>query len=258
MRVLILAGGFGTRISEESIHKPKPLISVGDYPILWHIMKTYSAHGINEFVILLGYKGYAIKEYFSNYYMHQSDMTIDLQQNLVQYHNNKAEPWKITLIDTGLHSMTGGRILRAKEFINNEPFLLTYGDGVGDIDITKSIEQHNKSGKACTMTIVQPEGRFGGVHLDANQQSVLSFVEKPVGDGGWINGGFFICNPSVLNFIENDQTIWEREPLEKLSQAGELNAYLHKGFWKPMDTMRDHKQLNDLWNNNEAPWKIWK
>jgi glucose-1-phosphate cytidylyltransferase len=257
MKVLILAGGFGTRISEESINKPKPLISVGSYPILWHIMKIYSAHGFNDFVILLGYKGYAIKEYFSNYFLHQSDVTIDFSDNSVEYHNSKAEPWRVSLIDTGVNTMTGGRILRAKDYIGNEPFLLTYGDGVGNVDIQAAVEMHKKENRLCTMTVVQPEGRFGGVGLVQESNGVDSFVEKPIGDGGWINGGFFVCQPEVLSYIANDETTWEREPLEQLAAMGQLTAFKHRGFWKPMDSMRDHKQLNDLWENENAPWKIW-
>jgi glucose-1-phosphate cytidylyltransferase len=257
MKVLLLAGGFGTRISEESVNKPKPLISVGPYPILWHIMKIYSSFGFNDFVILLGYKGYAIKEYFSNYYLHQSDVTIDFSSNSLEFHHSKAEPWKVTLIDTGLNSMTGGRILRAKEYIGNDPFLLTYGDGVGNIDIAATVALHRKMNRLCTMTIVQPEGRFGGVGLDDSGAMVHSFVEKPVGDGGWINGGFFVCEPKVLDYIDNDDTIWERKPLEQLAIDNQLTAYKHEGFWKPMDSMRDHKQLNDLWDAQKAPWKIW-
>lgn len=257
MKVLILAGGFGTRISEETENKPKPLISVGTYPILWHIMKIYSAQGFNDFVILLGYKGYAIKEYFSNYFLHQSDVTIDFSTNSVSYHLSKAEPWKVTLIDTGLHSMTGGRILRAKDYIGNSPFLLTYGDGLGNVDINASVELHKKMNRLCTMTVVQPEGRFGGVGLGDEDFNVKSFKEKPAGDGGWINGGFFVCQPEVLNFISNDDTIWEKEPLEDLANEGQLTAFKHHGFWKPMDSLRDHKQLNDLWDKGKAPWKIW-
>ena len=257
MKVLILAGGFGTRISEESINKPKPLITVGSYPILWHIMKIYSAHGFNDFVILLGYKGYAIKEYFSNYFLHQSDVTIDFSDNSVEYHHSKAEPWRVSLVDTGLNTMTGGRILRAKDYIGNEPFLLTYGDGVGNVDIRATVEMHKKENRLCTMTAVQPEGRFGGVGLIQESNEVESFVEKPIGDGGWINGGFFVCQPEVLSYITSDETTWEREPLEKLASSGQLTAFKHRGFWKPMDSMRDHKQLNELWENDNAPWKIW-
>ena len=257
MKVLILAGGFGTRISEESINKPKPLIPVGAYPILWHIMKIYSAYGFNDFVILLGYKGYAIKEYFSNYFLHQSDVTIDFSDNSVKYHHSKAEPWRVSLIDTGLNTMTGGRILRAKDYIGNEPFLLTYGDGVGNVDIQAAVEMHKKENRLCTMTVVQPEGRFGGVGLVQESNGVDSFVEKPIGDGGWINGGFFVCQPEVLSYIANDETTWEREPLEQLATSGQLTAFKHRGFWKPMDSMRDHKQLNDMWENENAPWKIW-
>lgn len=257
MKVLILAGGFGTRISEESINKPKPLITVGSYPILWHIMKIYSAHGFNDFVILLGYKGYAIKEYFSNYFLHQSDVTIDFSNNSVEYHHSKAEPWRVSLIDTGLNTMTGGRILRAKDYIGNEPFLLTYGDGVGNVDIQAAVALHKEENRLCTMTVVQPEGRFGGVGLVQESNGVDSFVEKPIGDGGWINGGFFVCQPEVISYITNDETTWEREPLEQLAAMGELTAFKHRGFWKPMDSMRDHKQLNDMWENENAPWKIW-
>lgn len=257
MKVLILAGGFGTRISEESINKPKPLITVGSYPILWHIMKIYSAHGFNDFVILLGYKGYAIKEYFSNYFLHQSDVTIDFSNNSVEYHHSKAEPWRVSLIDTGLNTMTGGRILRAKDYIGNEPFLLTYGDGVGNVDIQAAVALHKEENRLCTMTVVQPEGRFGGVGLVQESNGVDSFVEKPIGDGGWINGGFFVCQPEVLSYITNDETTWEREPLEQLAAMGQLTAFKHRGFWKPMDSMRDHKQLNDMWENENAPWKIW-
>jgi glucose-1-phosphate cytidylyltransferase len=257
MKVLILAGGFGTRISEESVNNPKPLISVGAYPILWHIMKIYSAHGFNDFVILLGYKGSAIKMYFSNYYLHQSDVSIDFATNSVEYHQSKAEPWKVTLVDTGLNSMTGGRILRAKDYIGDEPFLLTYGDGVGNVDIKASVEWHKKMNRLCTMTIVQPDGRFGGVGLGKDESCVDSFVEKPIGDGGWINGGFFVCQPEVLDYITNDDSIWEKESLEQLAGNGELTAFKHRGFWKPMDSMRDHKQLNDIWDGGNAPWKIW-
>lgn len=257
MKVLILAGGFGTRISEESINKPKPLITVGSYPILWHIMKIYSAHGFNDFVILLGYKGYAIKEYFSNYFLHQSDVTIDFSNNSVEYHHSKAEPWRVSLIDTGLNTMTGGRILRAKDYIGNEPFLLTYGDGVGNVDIQAAVALHKEENRLCTMTVVQPEGRFGGVGLVQESNGVDSFVEKPIGDGGWINGGFFVCQPEVFSYITNDETTWEREPLEQLAAMGQLTAFKHRGFWKPMDSMRDHKQLNDMWENENAPWKIW-
>jgi glucose-1-phosphate cytidylyltransferase len=256
MKALLLAGGFGTRISEETALKPKPMVEIGSKPILWHIMKMYSNHGINEFIILLGYKGYYIKEYFSNYFLHQSDITIDLSDNSMEVHNNSAEPWKITLLETGENTMTGGRIKRATPYINNEPFLVTYGDGVSDIDITKSLEFHKAHGKAITMTSVQPAGRFGALDIKANNQ-VESFKEKPQGDGSWINGGFFVCEPSVLDYIKDDSTIFEKEPLENLALEGELFTYKHEGFWQCMDTLRDKNYLNELWETNKAPWKKW-
>jgi len=258
MKTLILAGGFGTRLSEETDMKPKPMIQIGAYPILWHIMKIYSHYGFNEFVILLGYKGYVIKEYFVNYFLHQSDITIDIAKNETHILNNNTEPWKITLIDTGLNTLTGGRILRAQQFVGSETFMLTYGDGVGDINIKELVQFHKNHGKAITMTAVQPEGRFGSMDINEENSNVLSFIEKPKGDGGWINGGFFVCEPKVFDYInEGAKTIWERKPLENLAKEGELFAYKHYGFWKPMDTLRDNKILNDLWNNNQALWKIW-
>jgi glucose-1-phosphate cytidylyltransferase len=258
MKTLLLAGGFGTRFSEATDLKPKPMINIGPQPILWHIMKTYSHYGFNDFVVLLGYKGYIIKEYFVNYFVHQSDISIDLSTNRVEILNNFSEPWKITLIDTGLDTMTGGRILQAKDIVGNEPFMLTYGDGVGDIDIKALLDFHHAHGKAVTMTTVQPEGRFGGVDMDDTNGKIRHFVEKPAGDGGWINAGFFVCEPEAFGYIpESRSAIWEREPLEKLANDGELYAYKHHGFWKPMDTLRDHKQLNDMFENNKAPWKIW-
>ncbi|MGZ4055125.1 MAG: glucose-1-phosphate cytidylyltransferase [Bacteroidia bacterium] len=258
MKTLILAGGFGTRLSEETDLKPKPMIPIGTQPILWHIMKIYSHYGFNDFVVLLGYKGYAIKEYFMNYFLHQSDVSINIEKNEIEILNNKAEPWKVTLIDTGIDTMTGGRVLRAKDIIGNEPFMLTYGDGVGNINIEELVKFHKAHGKALTMTTVQPEGRFGGVDFDESNNRVKSFIEKPIGDGGWINAGFFVCEPTVFNYItENDKTIWERTPLEKIALDGELFAFKHHGFWKPMDTLRDNKQLNDLWDSNNALWKVW-
>jgi glucose-1-phosphate cytidylyltransferase len=257
MKVLLLAGGFGTRLSEETDIRPKPMTEIGGKPILWHIMKIYSQFGFNEFVVLLGYKGYYIKEYFANYFLHQSDVTIDLSNNELKVHNNSSEPWSVTLLETGLHTMTGGRIKRAKDFIGNEPFLLTYGDGVADIDINALLSFHKAHGKAITMTAVQPEARFGALKTNANQQ-VESFMEKPKGDGAWINGGFFVCEPKVLDYIENDQTVFEQFPLEKLAKEGELYTYHHNGFWKCMDTLRDKLKLNELWDNNQAQWKIWK
>lgn len=256
MKTLILAGGFGSRISEETNLKPKPMIEIGGKPILWHIMKMYSKYGLNDFVILLGYKGYVIKEYFSNYFLHQSDVTIDMTSNSMEVHNNSSEPWKVTLIDTGANTMTGGRIKRAAKYIGNEPFLLTYGDGVSDIDISASIEFHKKHKKLITMTSVQPAGRFGA--LDINEDnSVSSFIEKPNGDGNWINGGFFVCQPEVLNYIDGDATVFEKKPLEKLATNGELFTYNHYGFWQCMDTLRDKNYLNDLLEKNKAPWKYW-
>lgn len=257
MKVLILAGGMGSRLSEETTLKPKPMVEIGGKPILWHIMKIYSFYGFHEFVILLGYKGYMIKEYFANYFLHQSDVTIDMTSNSMEVHNNHAEPWKVTLIDTGLNSMTGGRIKRAKDFINNEPFMLTYGDGVANINIAQLVEFHRSHTGSITMTSVQPEGRFGALTINPDNQ-VNSFMEKPKGDGAWINGGFFVCNPDVINYIDNDSTIFERDPLENLAKQGKLFTFKHTGFWKPMDTMRDKSQLEELVENGTAPWMLWK
>ena len=258
MKVLILAGGFGTRLSEETQNIPKPMVPIGNKPILWHIMKIYSSYGFNEFVILLGYKGYVIKEYFANYFLHQSDVAIDLKENNIEILNNTAEPWKVTMIDTGLHTMTGGRIKRVEELIGEESFMLTYGDGVSDVDIKSLLGTHKKHGKAITMTAVQPEGRFGSLKFIGGQQ-ISSFQEKPKGGGTWINGGFFVCESKVFDYIkEGDKTIFERQPLEDLAKDGELFAYKHSGFWKPMDTLRDNKVLNSLWDKNEAKWKLWK
>lgn len=257
MKVLLLAGGFGTRLSEETDIRPKPMAEIGGKPILWHIMKIYAHYGYTEFVVLLGYKGYYIKEYFANYFLHQSDVTIDLRNNEMKVHNNSSEPWMVTLLDTGLHTMTGGRIKRAKDFIGNEPFLLTYGDGVANIDLNQLMQFHQAHGKAITMTAVQPEARFGALKTDADNK-VLSFMEKPKGDGTWINGGFFICEPRVLDYIKDDQTVFEQYPLENLAKDGELYTYHHHGFWKCMDTLRDKVKLNELWESGEAQWKIWK
>jgi glucose-1-phosphate cytidylyltransferase len=256
MKTLILAGGFGSRISEETDLKPKPMIEIGGKPILWHIMKMYSEHGLNDFVILLGYKGYVIKEYFSNYFLHQSDVTIDMTSNSMEVHNNSSEPWKVTLIDTGANTMTGGRIKRAAKYVGKEPFLLTYGDGVSDVNISASLEFHKKHHKLITMTSVQPAGRFGALEINQDD-SVSSFIEKPNGDGNWINGGFFICQPEVLDYIDGDSTVFEKEPLEKLAKKGELYTYKHNGFWQCMDTLRDKNYLNELWDTDKAPWKIW-
>lgn len=258
MKTLILAGGLGTRLSEETDVKPKPMVNVGPYPILWHIMKMYSRHGYNDFVILLGYKGYMVKEYFANYFLHQCDVTIDIANNDMQIHSNKAEPWKITLLDTGKDTMTGGRILRAKEHIGNQRFMLTYGDGVSNVNIKDLVAFHNSHGKAITMTAVQPDGRYGAMNILDHNHNVSSFMEKPRGDGSWINGGFFVCEPKVLDYIqEGDRTVWERAPLENLSKSQELFAYKHHGFWKPMDTLNDKKILNEMWDTNRALWKTW-
>lgn len=257
MKVLILAGGFGTRLSEETDIKPKPMAEIGNKPIIWHIMKIYSHYGFNDFVVLLGYKGYYIKEYFFNYYLHQSDVTLDLKTNKMEVHNSSSEPWKITLLDTGLHTMTGGRIKRAKEFIGNEPFLLTYGDGVSDINLSQLVDFHHRHKKMITMTAVQPEGRFGALSLNENGK-VDSFLEKPKGDGTWINGGFFVCQPEVLDYIADDTTVFEKEPLEQLAKDGELHSFKHAGFWKCMDTLRDKNHLNELWSTNNSKWKVWQ
>jgi len=257
MKVLILAGGFGTRLSEETELKPKPMIEIGGKPILWHIMKTYSHYGYNEFVILLGYKSYMVKEFFSNYYLLQSDLTIDMQHNTIEYHNNYAEPWKVTLVDTGLATMTGGRIKRAKDYIGKEPFMLTYGDGVADVNISHLVDFHKKQDKLITMTAIQPEGRFGA--LDINNQNIISqFIEKPKGDKNWINGGYFVCQPEVLDYISGDDCIFEQEPLQKLAFESQLSAFKHNGFWQCMDTQREKTKLNELWSEDNAPWKIWK
>ena len=257
MKVLILAGGFGTRLSEETTLKPKPMAEIGDKPILWHIMKIYAQYGYDDFVILLGYKGYYIKEYFINYFLHQSSVTINLKDNSMQVIENKSEQWKVTLLDTGMETMTGGRIKRAQSIVGNERFLLTYGDGVANVNIEALVQFHEQHGKAITMTSIQPEGRFGSLQMDADGK-VEHFLEKPKGDGKWINGGFFVCEPSVFDYIiKGDSTIFEREPLEMLANEGQLVAYKHHGFWKCMDTLSDKNALNNLWNNNEAQWKIW-
>jgi len=257
MKVLILAGGFGTRLSEETHLKPKPMVEIGGKPILWHIMKIYSAYGFNEFIILLGYKGYYIKEYFANYFLHQSDITINLKTNEMEVHNNTSEPWKVTLVDTGINTMTGGRIKQAKKYVGNERFMLTYGDGVGDINIKKLLEFHNSHDGYITVTSVQPEGRFGALNIEKNNK-VTSFMEKPKGDGNWINAGFFVCEPEVFNYIENEtDSIFEQKPLKKLAKAEKMYTYKHNGFWKPMDTLRDKRELEKLWNSSKAPWKVW-
>ena len=257
MKAVILAGGFGSRLSEETSLKPKPMVEIGGKPILWHIMKIYSVHGINDFVILLGYKGYYIKEYFANYFLHQSDVTIDLKDNNIEVINNSSEPWKVTLLDTGINTMTGGRIKRAQKYLGEEPFMLTYGDGVADINIKELLKFHKSHGKSLTMTSAQPDGRFGALEIDEDNK-VNEFKEKPKGDGSWINAGYFVCEPNVLDFInEGDATIFEQSPLKNLAKRGEILTYKHNSFWMPMDTLRDKKVLNDLWLNNKALWKSW-
>ena len=259
MKVAILAGGLGTRFSEETVALPKPMIPIGPMPILLHIMKLYSCYGYNDFVILGGYKCYVIKEYFMNYYLHKSDVTFNLRDNSVEILSNNTEPWKVTVLDTGLNTMTGGRIKRAQKYLENDTFMLTYGDGVSNIDIQDLMTFHKQHGKALTMTAVQPEGRFGAISMNEETGSVKQFIEKPQGDGGWINGGFFVCEPEVFDYLEaDDSSIWEREPLENLASDGKLLAYKHLGFWKPMDMLRDKVQLEVLWDSGKAPWKVWK
>lgn len=257
MKVLILAGGFGTRLSEETDVKPKPMVEIGGHPILWHIMKIYSHFNFNEFVVLLGYKGYVIKEYFANYFLHQSNVTFDLAKNCMEVHSTHVEPWRITLEDTGLHTMTGGRLKRAQKYVGSETFMLTYGDGVGDIDIPALLDYHRQQGKLATLTAVQPSGRFGALKIDI-EGTVRAFAEKPDGDGAWINGGFFVFEPGVFDYIEGDETVLERAPLERLAADGQLAAYRHEGFWRPMDTLRDKIALEDHWKSGRAPWKTWE
>jgi glucose-1-phosphate cytidylyltransferase len=257
MKTIILAGGLGTRLSEETVLRPKPMIEIGGRPVLWHIMKTFSAHGINEFIICCGYKGYMIKEYFANYFLHMSDVTFDMRNNRMEVHQRHAEPWRVTLVDTGDHTMTGGRLKRVSDYIKDESaFCFTYGDGVADIDITSLIAFHRQHGKKATVTAVQPQGRYGSLDMQGN--SVLGFVEKPPGDGAWINGGFFVLSPSCLELVTDDTTSWEGEPLSRLASKGELMAYQHRGFWQPMDTLRDKNHLEALWQNGKAPWKVWQ
>lgn len=257
MKVLLLAGGFGTRLSEETHLMPKPMVEIGGKPILWHIMKIYAEQGYNEFVVLLGYKGYAIKEYFLNYFIHQSDFKVDLKTNQVETLNNQSEDWKVTLLETGLHTMTGGRLKRAKEVIGNEPFMFTYGDGVANINIKELVAFHKENNKAITMTSVQPEGRYGAMTIEEGDL-VTSFKEKPKGDGSWINGGFFVCEPEVLDYIEGDHQMFEREPMEQLANDHKMVTFKHHGFWHAMDTLRDNRKLNSLWDEGTPPWKIWE
>jgi glucose-1-phosphate cytidylyltransferase len=255
MKAVILAGGLGSRISEETSTRPKPMIEIGGRPILWHILKSYSAHGVNDFIICCGYKGYVIKEYFANYFLHMSDVTFDMSNNSMQVHHKKAEPWKVTLVDTGENTQTGGRLRRVKDYIGDEDFCMTYGDGVGDVNISAAIAFHKEHGKLATMTATQPPGRFGALELQGSK--VNKFLEKPHGDGGWINGGFFVLSTRVIELIANEDTLWEKEPLEKLAESNNLQAFIHNGFWQPMDTLRDKNQLEELWASGHAPWKIW-
>ncbi|WP_233008740.1 glucose-1-phosphate cytidylyltransferase [Rheinheimera faecalis] len=254
-KAVILAGGLGTRISEESHLRPKPMIEIGGKPILWHIMKIYSAHGINDFVICLGYKGYIIKEYFANYFLHMSDVTFDMASNTMEVHEKHVEPWRVTLVDTGENSMTGGRLRRVKDYVGNDTFCFTYGDGVSDIDIRKTLAAHKQAGKIATVTAIQPPGRYGALDIQGN--AVQRFQEKPAGDGAWINGGFFVLEPQVFDYLHSDEDAFEAKPLMQLAEDGQLNAYQHDGFWQAMDTLRDKNQLEILWKNNEAPWKLW-
>lgn len=257
MKAVILAGGLGTRLSEETTLRPKPMVEIGGRPILWHILKIYSAHGVNDFVICAGYKGYIIKEYFANYFLHMSDVTFDMASNQMEVHRKNAEPWRVTIVDTGESTMTGGRLKRVEDYLDDEPFCFTYGDGVGDIDITSLVDFHRQHGKVATLTAVQPPGRYGALALGPESE-VEHFQEKPEGDGAWINGGFFVLDPSAISYINGgDPTIWEREPLEALAAEGQLRAWKHRGFWRPMDTLRDKQQLEEMWDRGTAPWKTW-
>lgn len=257
MKTVILAGGYGTRISEESGVKPKPMVEIGGRPILWHILKIYSAHGINDFVICLGYKGHVIKDYFAGYYLHSSNVTFDMQRNEMQVHQNHADPWRITLIDTGESTMTGGRLKRVREYIGNETFCLTYGDGVSNVDIRALIRFHKAQGALATLTAAQPPGRFGAFSLQQGQNRIETFKEKPEGDGAWVNSGFFVLEPRVMDYIDDDATVWEQAPLERLARDGQLSAYRHTGFWQPMDSLRDKNVLEAHWQSSKPPWKIW-
>jgi glucose-1-phosphate cytidylyltransferase len=256
MKAVILAGGLGTRLAEETTIKPKPMVEIGGRPVLWHIMKTYSHHGVNDFVICLGYRGYVVKEYFANYFLHMSDLTFDLANNRMEVHHRHSEPWRVTLVDTGEATQTGGRLKRVREYIEGEEaFCFTYGDGVSDVDITALVAFHREQGRLATVTAVQPPGRFGALDIDG--QRISRFEEKPMGDGSWINGGYFVLQPQAIDTIRDDATLWEREPLEQLARDGQLSAYTHRGFWQPMDTLRDKLKLDDLWHSGQAPWKVW-
>ena len=257
MKAVILAGGYGTRISEESSIRPKPMVEIGNKPILWHIMKIYSSYGINEFIVCCGYKSHVIKEYFANYHLHCSDVSFDLKNNLMQVHSSEVEPWRVTLVETGEETMTGGRLKKVSEYIGNETFCFTYGDGVSNVNIQDLIDFHKKNKVLATLTAVQPPGRFGAFKLDHNEDRIQSFKEKPDGDGAWVNSGFFVLEPAVMDYIENDLTSWEKEPMERLAASGKLAAYRHHGFWQPMDTLRDKHILESLWHQEKAPWKVW-
>ena len=256
MKAVILAGGFGTRLSEETDLRPKPMIEIGFKPILWHIMKIYSAHAINDFIICLGYKGYMIKEYFANYFLHMSDVTFDLRSNKIDVHQNSVEPWKVTLVDTGEDSLTGGRLKRVRPYLDDSTFCFTYGDGVGDVNVTESIKFHKKHGKLATLTAVRQPSRFGDISVDGDR--ITEFREKEQGAGSWINGGFFVLEPQAIDYVDDDRTSWEREPLERLARDDQIRAYFHRGFWQPMDTLREKRSLEEKWSSGEAPWKIWE
>lgn len=257
MKAVILAGGYGTRLSEETTIRPKPMVEVGTKPILWHIMKIYSAHGIDDFIICCGYKGYIIKEYFANYFLHNSDVTFSLQDNSVEVHQNASEPWSVTLVETGEHSMTGGRLRRVRDYIGDETFCFTYGDGVSDVNISALVDFHLSQKTLATLTATQPPGRFGAFTMHSGDSKIHAFHEKPEGDGAWVNAGFFVLEPQAIDYIADDSTSWEVQPLEQLAKDGQLAAYQHDGFWQPMDTLRDKHFLEDLWANNRAPWKLW-
>jgi glucose-1-phosphate cytidylyltransferase len=256
MKVVLLAGGFGTRLSEETSVKPKPMVEIGGKPILWHIMKIYSSFGFNEFIICLGYKGYVIKEYFANYFLHMADVTFDIAHNQMEIHTNNAEPFKVTLVETGLHTMTGGRLLRVKDYLSSETFMMTYGDGVADVNVNELLRFHKQKKQVATLTAVQPTGRFGALKIDQDH-NITRFREKPEGDGAWINGGFFVLEPEIFDYLEDDATVFERKPLESLAANGQLNAYYHHGFWMAMDKLSDKNNLCDMWNSGSAPWKLW-
>jgi len=256
MKAVLLAGGLGTRLSEETHLKPKPMVEIGGRPILWHIMKLYSFYEVNEFIICAGYKGYVIKEYFANYFLHMSDVTFDMQNNSMEVHKKRSEPWKVTIVDTGEDTMTGGRLKRVRDYIGEDTFCFTYGDGVGDVNIFKAIECHRQAGRKATLTAVQPPGRYGALGIEDGR--ISQFQEKPDGDGAWINGGFFVLEPSVIDYISSDSMPWERDPLENLAKDKELTVYKHCGFWRPMDTLRDRNQLEEMWDSGQAPWRVWK